>query len=132
MLVMHHGWQGITFNTPATSAWPGRSFFCCAVSAAASGLLVMIRAGESAEGTSLAAMAALRMRAMEDWDRPAGTVRVQRTAEEWNLQGRVDGGTASQSTQCRVTAWKLSEDRVPATTIHNAASLSHTACSDLT
>jgi hypothetical protein len=43
-------------------------------------------AGESADGVSPAAMAALRMSAIEDWDRPAGTVRHQRTAEEWNLQ----------------------------------------------
>jgi hypothetical protein len=42
---------------------------------------------------SPAAIAALRMRAMEDWDRPAGTVRHQRTAEGWNLQGWSKAGT---------------------------------------
>jgi hypothetical protein len=54
----------------------------------------MRSAGESVEGTSPAAMAALRMRAMDDWDRPAGTVRHQRTADTWNLQGWPVAATA--------------------------------------
>ena len=76
-------------NTPATSVMPGRSCLCRAVSAAASGSLVIWREGEPAEGTSPAAMAALRIRDIEAWDSPAGTVRHQRTVDGWNLQERL-------------------------------------------
>ena len=74
---------------------PSRFLCCLAVSAAASGSLVSISAGESAEGMSPAFMATVFMRDMEDWDRPAGTVRHQRTAEGWNLRRRGMGRAQS-------------------------------------
>jgi hypothetical protein len=87
------------YGIPATSSWPGRSFLFCAVNAAASGSLVIRREGDPVEGISPAAMAALRMMCIDDWDRPAGTVRHQRTVEGWNLQKHSKRRKTSSSVQ---------------------------------